>query len=62
LTDPDEADRLRRAGKERAAMFSWQRSASMALAVYHAAHAHTRASAGQEAHGERMREPGRSLN
>jgi glycosyltransferase involved in cell wall biosynthesis len=62
LTDPDEADRLRRAGKERAAMFSWPRSASMVLSVYHAAYAHKRASAGQEAHGERVRAPGRSLN
>ncbi len=57
LGDPAEANRLRRAGRERAAMFSWPRSASMALAVYHAALAHKRASAGQGVGGDRVREP-----
>jgi glycosyltransferase involved in cell wall biosynthesis len=56
LGDPDEADRLRRAGRERAAMFSWSRSASMVLAVYHAALVHQRASVEQEDGGNRVRE------
>jgi len=37
LTDPEEVARLRRLGADRAAMFSWARSASMVLSVYRAA-------------------------
>ncbi len=37
LTDPGEASRLRALGRERAAIFSWERSAAMVLAVYRAA-------------------------
>jgi glycosyltransferase involved in cell wall biosynthesis len=34
LTDRDEADRLAEAGRERAALFSWEQTARMTLRVY----------------------------
>jgi glycosyltransferase involved in cell wall biosynthesis len=37
LTDRDEADRLGRAGRERAALFSWDQTARMTLRVYEGA-------------------------
>lgn len=56
LGEPGEADRLRHAGRERAAMFSWTRSAGMVLGVYHAALAHKCAPVGQGTGGDRVRE------
>jgi glycosyltransferase involved in cell wall biosynthesis len=61
LSNPDEAERLRRLGRERAAKFSWTQSASTVLAVYHTAYALQRASAGQDTYRDLMREPDRSL-
>lgn len=57
LGDPSEADRLRRLGKERAAMFSWARSAGMVLSVYRAAAEQIDTGADAAIVADRVREP-----